>query len=586
MSKLIGPRALALAIGGLLALAPGAFASGAPQGPPAGPTTPPFFQCPAIGLDTTCQFLVDVTNSGITVLQDSSQGYYDGNDDTTVAVQNDSSAPLGSVHLGVANSGDGAFAFDGDGLCNPGSGPSPDECPFGPPGNNSSPFDYFGPDTVLEPDSASTDDGTVVFPTPLQPGQYTYLSLEAPPGVPYLAAGNVNDVVTSTLTDTENTEVIPSPVIAVPAPAAVTDTAAIHGPNALEASGKVTYKVYTDPKCTKLAAEQGGEKTVTSGVAEPSNLVGKGLATNARYYWVVEYSGNEGEHPNSKTTSACGNEVMTFGTPPALPAPAIVTVLSGGGQVGAQITVPSGTAVTDNATVTAPGGQPVSGRLSYEVYTDPHCAPISQLKGAGGGLTTGTGPASAALTLAAGTYYFQAAYSGNGVLAPAVSPCGSEVLTVSPPQPPPPNNQFTSVGTPQVNPKTGQLVVIGQFPAAGTVTATGVVQHGATLARVEPIASIARHGSHGCRHGFVRKGHRCVSNAPVVYGTAVLHIATPGTYSIIINPTPAVLQALRAGKKLSVVVSTTFQNAAGGQAVTHVQSVKVKLGKRRHHRRH
>src|SRR5258705_7054049 len=61
-----------------------AGASGVAQGPPAGPTSPPFFQCPAIGLDTTCQFLVDVTNSGITVSQDASQHFYDGSDDATV----------------------------------------------------------------------------------------------------------------------------------------------------------------------------------------------------------------------------------------------------------------------------------------------------------------------------------------------------------------------------------------------------------------------------------------------------------------------------------------------------------------------
>src|SRR6267143_2170153 len=97
---------LALALGGLAVLVPGAGATGSAQGPPAGPTTPPFFQCPAIGLDTTCQFLVDVTDAGSTVLQDSSQSFYDGSDDVTVAIQNDSSTPLGSVHLGVANSGD------------------------------------------------------------------------------------------------------------------------------------------------------------------------------------------------------------------------------------------------------------------------------------------------------------------------------------------------------------------------------------------------------------------------------------------------------------------------------------------------
>jgi hypothetical protein len=593
MSKFRSVLAMTLAAGGLAVLAPGAVASGSAQGPPAGPTTPPFYQCPAIGLDTTCAFLVDVTNGGVvTILQDPSQGYYDGNDDATVAIQNDSSGPVSSVHLGVAGSGENAFFFDGDGLCNPGSGPSPDECPFGPPGNNNTPFDYYGPDTVLEPDPTSSDDGTVVFTTPLQPGQYTYISLEAPPGVPYLAGGNVNDIVTTSLTDTANPETA-GPVIALPAPADVTDQATILGPNATAATGTVTYKVYSDPTCTTLVAN-GGTKNVVAGTAEASNPVGVtpppagGLPNNAKYYWMVEYSGNAAPNENTPTKSGCGNEVMTFGTPPALPAPTVATVLSGGGQAGTQITVPTGTAVTDNATITAPGGQPVSGRLSYEVYSTSNCSPFSQIKGAGGGLTTGSGPASAALTLPAGTYYFQAAYSGNGTLGPAVSPCGNEVLTVVTPAPPPPNSLFIPVGNPQFNSKTGQIVVIAQFPAPGTATTTAVVQQGATVARVsEVLAEAARH-SKRCKRGFVKKGRRCVNNAPVTYGTTILTIPSPGTYSIVINPSAVVLRALKQGKKLNVLTSTTFQNRAGGTPVTHLGSVQVKLKlkkKHRHHRR-
>jgi hypothetical protein len=595
MSKFRSVLALALAVGGLAVLVPSAGASGSAQGPPAGPTSPPFFQCPAIGLDTTCQFLVDVTNSGTNVLQDPSQSFYDGTDDITVAIQNDSAAPIGSVHLGVANSGDGAFSFDSDGLCNPGSGPSPDECPFGPPGNNSSPFDYYGPDTVLEPDPASSDDGTVVFTTALQPGQYTYVSLEAPfGGTPYLAAGNVNDIVTSSLTDTANPEVT-GPVIALPAPANVTDQATLVGPNAAFApvTSSVTYRVYSDPICTTEVGLPNVKPIVAEGVMPPSDPVGAALENNHKYYWVAEYSGNEGgEHPNTPAKSACGNQVMTFGTPVPPPGPAIATVLSGGGQVGAKITVAPNTPVTDNATITAPAGQPITGRLSYEVYTSPSCSPFSQLKGAGGGLTTGAGPASTALSLPSGTYYFQASYSGNGTLGPAVSPCGSEVLTVTAPTPPP-NSLFIPVGNPQFNPKTGQLAIIAQFPAPGTATASGIVQQGATLARArealvrEALAEAARHRSKKCRRGSVKKGKKCVNNAPVVYGTTTLTIPTPGTYTILINPSAKALKALKAGKTLNVVTSTTFQNRAGGAPVTHVGDVQVKLKlKKKHHRRH
>ncbi|MGH2855749.1 MAG: hypothetical protein ACRDLF_16365, partial [Solirubrobacteraceae bacterium] len=76
-----GAGIAAAALLGLLAFAPGAAASGSPQGPPAGPTTPPFTQCPAIGEDTTCQYLIDVksTTEPPVIIEDPSQLFYDGN---------------------------------------------------------------------------------------------------------------------------------------------------------------------------------------------------------------------------------------------------------------------------------------------------------------------------------------------------------------------------------------------------------------------------------------------------------------------------------------------------------------------------
>jgi hypothetical protein len=595
---LLGATAALLAI--CLGAAAGASASGFAQGPPAGPTSPPFFQCPQIGRDATCGYLIDVTNPATqpTILQDATQGPYDeGGDDVTVAVQNDTNQPLGSVHVGVAHSGDNVFGFDGDGLCSEEQvNPKPEGCPFGPPGNFADPFDYFGPDTVLTPEpnsgefGSSGDAGTVAFNTPLQPGQFTYFSLEAPLTGTYVVAGEVNDIVSTTLKNTKTSET--GTTITAPEPVGVTDTATILGPNKEFAGGEVTYNVYSDPACKTLVKGSESTRKVVGGTAEPSASVGEKLENNHTYYWVVEFTGNAGEHPNTKNISPCGNETMTFGTPPPPPTPTVVTVLSGGGQVGTHITVPAGTPVTDTAAVIAPGGQPITGRLSYTAYTTPNCAIGSQVAGVtGGGLTTGSGPSSNAVALPIGTYYYQAFYSGNGALNHAVSPCGSEVLTVvtPPPPPPPPNSQFTSVGTPQVNEKTGQIVVIGQFPAPGTATASGVVTQGATLARVRTaLAALAedarRKKSKRCKHGFVRKHKKCVNNEPVVYGTTINTIPSPGTYSLVINPSRRALKALKTGKRLAVVVSTTFQNRAGGLPVTHVQDVSVKLKLKKKHR--
>ena len=181
----IGASAIVVSLASLVCAA-SAAASGSPQGPPAGPTSPPFTQCPAIGNNTSCGYLIDVTSTSTPpeVLQDASQGAYDeGNDDVTVGVQNDSNVAIGSVHIGVAESGDNIFGFDGDGGCSESSEipVKPEGCPFGPAGDLSDPYDYWGPDAELNAEAGSSDAGTVTFPTPLQPGQYTYFTLEAPP---------------------------------------------------------------------------------------------------------------------------------------------------------------------------------------------------------------------------------------------------------------------------------------------------------------------------------------------------------------------------------------------------------------------
>jgi hypothetical protein len=76
--------------------------------------TVPFTECPAVGADTSCGLLIDITDSGVAVLQDPSQGPYDGSDDTLVGVLNQSSKSIG--HLALA-SNTPIFAFDGDGIC-------------------------------------------------------------------------------------------------------------------------------------------------------------------------------------------------------------------------------------------------------------------------------------------------------------------------------------------------------------------------------------------------------------------------------------------------------------------------------------
>ncbi len=596
MSKCRSLMATMLAVGGLVLLAAGFSPSlaGAAFGPPGGPTSPPFWQCPAVGKSTSCAFLIDVTDSGNVIYQDSSQEFYDlGGDDEMVAVQNDSSTPVSSLHIGVAESGDNLFGFEGDGLCTPGVGAVPSGCPFGPGGSNEDPYDYYGPGMSFAP-GYSSDDGTVVFSPALQRGQYAFFGLDSPLSNVVIPVGG-NDYLTTSLND--GSGVNEGAAIADAAPVNVTDQATLVGPNSATAEGSISYKVYSDPACTKLVS--GGEatpspSTVVAGVIPPSTALGAALATNAIYYWQAAFTSSN-TTANSNAVTACGAETMAFGTPPVRPQIGVSTTLSGGGHSGPSISVPPNTAVTDTAVVTGTNAGAATGVVTYTLFSDPGCTQQLQSFGVGNDtrqVVNGSAGASGAVSLPLGTYYFRATYSGDETHAPAQSTCGGEVLTVAnpvPPPPPPPNSLFTSVGNPQVNAKTGQIVVIGQFPAPGTATANGIVTQGATLARVKPALAEAARKKKKCKRGFVKKGKKCVSNGPVVYGTATLAIPGAGTYSIVISPTSRVLKALKAGKKLNVVISTTFQNRAGGVPVTHVQSVLVKFKKPKkhtHHRKH
>ncbi len=87
---------------GSFALSAGAQAAG-----------PPFTECPAVGQDTSCQIEITVTNSGQSYQTDSTQGPYEGQEDSLIGVVNGTTHTVTSLQL----SGGGIFGFDGDGIC-------------------------------------------------------------------------------------------------------------------------------------------------------------------------------------------------------------------------------------------------------------------------------------------------------------------------------------------------------------------------------------------------------------------------------------------------------------------------------------
>jgi hypothetical protein len=194
-------------------------------------TVAEFTECPPLDEDQGCQFLITVSNSGETVVPDTTQNAYEGADDSLIGVVNSSSTPIYELPLSVPNSD--LFGFDGDGECDPGAAPLLTGCvptsqtPAGeacdggqdegcafptPTGTNAPPAGYVptgyeGPTSWFSNISPDTSSGQVEFSPPLQPGQSTYFSLEEPPtgstiGVggtaPYSPGGQPPTVTSST----------------------------------------------------------------------------------------------------------------------------------------------------------------------------------------------------------------------------------------------------------------------------------------------------------------------------------------------------------------------------------------------------
>jgi hypothetical protein len=165
-------------------------------------TTAPFNECPALGLITSCDLLLVVSNNGDQILGNPALGPYDGSDDTLIGIVNTSSKPLYHIQLQAPNVD--IFGFDGDGICaNATGGTNPEGLPLGytgdtycnanqlkgqtPPTSSCTltsfcgdPLgaDYQGPINTFSGIATTLTRGTVNFPNGLQPGASTYFSLE------------------------------------------------------------------------------------------------------------------------------------------------------------------------------------------------------------------------------------------------------------------------------------------------------------------------------------------------------------------------------------------------------------------------
>jgi hypothetical protein len=436
---------------------------------------PLYPQCPPVFHDTGCQFLVTVSNSGDSIAEDPTQGPYEASDDALIGIQNSSSSPVSSIHLSAE---DELFGFDGDGICAPGGGPTPEGCKVQPYLNFSTKEktldsgDECGYEGELREEKgkkeklSETIEEACAFAVPAgEPAGVTF-----PEGIDIVGYGANGDPVTgyegptswfsgigalgssptgsgtinfspaippggtsyfslesppaggfgsgSTLSTTLSGGGQSGASITVIQGTAVSDTATLSGANAPSATGTVSYNVYSDPNCTTLVAAAGtGALSAGAGAASSGESLNPGV-----YYWQASYGGDLN---NKGAVSACGSETLTVLAPSSTS-----TIQSGGGLSGASIPVLMGTGVSDQAHIAGSEAASATGTVTYTLYSDSKCtkAVSSSVEPVNAGVAT----ASAAVTPSkVGTYYWTATYSGGGLNAASASACGSETLVVS-----------------------------------------------------------------------------------------------------------------------------------------------------------
>ncbi len=247
----------------------------------------------------------------------------------------------------------------------------------------------------------------------------------------------------------------------------VHDTATLSGASS-NAGGTVTYTVYTNSNCSTAATTQiSGQPpvvTVTGGVVPNSASVTFNQA--GTYYWQAFYSGDSN---NAGAISGCSTETLVVNKA----GPSITTALSSG-------SINIGQSVNDTATLSGATAN-AGGTVTYTVYTNSNCstAATTQISGqpAVVTVTKGVVPNSASVTFnQAGTYYWQAFYSGDSSNMSALSTCGDETLVVSPAS----TTTETTASTSSVTLGSGATVtdtatVSGPTPGTGLPTPTGTV---------------------------------------------------------------------------------------------------------------
>lgn len=294
------------------------------------------------------------------------------------------------------------------------------------------------------------------------------------------------------------------------------DTATLSNAVDLDGTGSIMFALFGEPDCGGAMLDS---ETVSSISANGDYTTPKGfkIATAGTYYWVATFTGDAN---NNMFTSGCNDEPVAVGQN----SPTIATSLSSStGTVGAK--------VHDSATITGATAD-AGGTVTYSVYSDSNCT----TKVADGGTVTvhnaNVGNSNDVTFSTAGTYYWQASYSGDANNKAAVSPCTDEKLVISAAVTPPSIDlAVTKVGSPNPdevgNNITWTMVVTNNGPDTATgVTISDPIPSGNTF-----VSATTSQGS--CTGGAVL--NCTIGTVPVGDQVTITLVTTPTAVGTVTN---------------------------------------------------
>jgi uncharacterized repeat protein (TIGR01451 family) len=201
----------------------------------------------------------------------------------------------------------------------------------------------------------------------------------------------------------------------------VSDTATVSG--GLNPTGTVTFKLYgpNDATCATDPIFTSANRPLSGGSATSAAFTTSQVGT---YRWIATYNGDAN---NNAVSGACNDSGETVVVNPT--SPTIATTLVAGNESGTSISVPLGTSVHDTSTLTGATAT-AGGTVHYRVYSNATCTTLFSDAGT---VPVVNGVPGNSLTVpfnTAGTYYWQADYSGDANNSSASSACNLETVSV------------------------------------------------------------------------------------------------------------------------------------------------------------